>query len=225
LRADVSDGDVTDWLEEYGRAEMLGFWAEGGRVYATFMGWFGDKGQRMRSEYDPATNPKGSKRRTPRPPAELAHNLPELLAMQFPAREVDVSRQFPARENPTSRLLPAHAVPTAGAVPGAIKAARKRAEPKEPDPRHAPLRAELIADFQELRAEPYLWSYGKDDGLLAWLLKQATPEEIRARWRFAISADGWKQISTIGQLKTKWHDITAPERRGFDPNQGIMVSR
>lgn len=68
LRSDVSERKVSGWLSEYEHAGMVFVWDEGGRRFAYLTGWHGEHGQKHRAEYDRETNPKGSKRRTPRPP-------------------------------------------------------------------------------------------------------------------------------------------------------------
>lgn len=68
LREDVTERKVAGWITELERAGMLFVWDEGGRRYGYLTGWHGEHGQKWRAEYDRETNPKGSKRRTPRPP-------------------------------------------------------------------------------------------------------------------------------------------------------------
>lgn len=75
-RQDVTEADVVAWLEEYVGAGMACLWTENERTYCYLTGWDGEHGQRKRVEYDPGAakgtrEAHGSKRRTPRPPADL----------------------------------------------------------------------------------------------------------------------------------------------------------
>lgn len=70
-RRDVSEADVMAWLEEYVAAGMACLWTVNERRYCYLTGWHGEHGQKHRAEYDRERNPKGSKRRTPAPPADL----------------------------------------------------------------------------------------------------------------------------------------------------------
>lgn len=65
-RDDVTEGDVRDWLVEYAAQGMILLWDVTGRWWAHFRNW--DRYQRLRTEYHPQANPKGSKRKTPPPP-------------------------------------------------------------------------------------------------------------------------------------------------------------
>lgn len=148
LRDDVDEHDVRSWLEEYVSAGMAVLWTEKERRWCFLTGWFGPHGQRRRVEYDPKTvaGQKGSKRRTPAPPADLVEAVEAGLRRdhdgkppgtdredEFPAREVAQENinesvpareiQIPAAEPPISREVPAHAV----AVPVAVAVPQKQA--------------------------------------------------------------------------------------------------
>jgi hypothetical protein len=71
LREDVTERKVAGWVSEMERSGMLFLWDEDGRRFGYLTGWHGEHGQKHRPEYDYETNPKGSKRRTPRPPGWL----------------------------------------------------------------------------------------------------------------------------------------------------------
>lgn len=64
-RPDVTEGHVRSWLVEYAMAGMVTIWDHAGRWFAHLTGWW--KIQRHRVEYS-EKSPKGSKRKTPRPP-------------------------------------------------------------------------------------------------------------------------------------------------------------
>jgi hypothetical protein len=79
-RMDVSEQELSGWLEEYaekhqpGEPPMALVWTERGRRYCFLTGWFGGHGQRKRVEYmanGTEAERKGSKRRTPAPPVDL----------------------------------------------------------------------------------------------------------------------------------------------------------
>lgn len=95
LRSDVSEADISGWLDEYVTAGMAQLWEEGGRSYCFLTGWDGPHGQRHREEYDPKINRKGSKRHTPAPPTRALQISRELPA-SFPRGNSAVSRELPA---------------------------------------------------------------------------------------------------------------------------------
>ena len=79
-----------------------------------------------------------------------------------------------------------------------------------PAPR-APRDSDLLcADFESLTGSPYGWNGAKDGVALAWCLKQAPLEEVRARWRRGLAADGWLLVRTVAQLRSKWNDLAPP---------------
>lgn len=70
FRRDVTEADIRSWLVEYAMAGMLLLWEHGGRWYAFLAGWNGPRGQKARVEYHATRAKHGSKRKTPKPPAE-----------------------------------------------------------------------------------------------------------------------------------------------------------
>lgn len=86
----------------------------------------------------------------------------------------------------------------------------KRLAPAPRSPRDSDL---LCADFLELTGSPYGWNGAKDGTALAWLVKQAPIEEVRARWRRGLAADGWLLVRNVAQLRSKWNDL-APGNTG-----------
>ncbi len=113
-RPDVSEENLAGWIDEYatrrapGEPPLAMLWTERARRWCFLTGWFGPHGQRRRTEYDPATvaGQKGSKRRTPAPPADLLAavmsgevRLQDGLPPGSP-REDDVSRGGPAEFPP-----------------------------------------------------------------------------------------------------------------------------
>lgn len=139
-RTDVTDTELAGWLEEYVAAGMACLWTVNERRYCYLTGWHGEHGQKHRDEYHPEKSPKGSKRRTPAPPADLVEAVragarrdhdgkPPGTCREMtgngpgngregipndsvPARESEVSRQIPARVSD----FPAAVVAGAGAV-------------------------------------------------------------------------------------------------------------
>ncbi|WP_242344009.1 hypothetical protein [Anaeromyxobacter terrae] len=67
-REDVTADDVAAWLDEYELAGMALLWDEAGRRWCYLTGWHGVHGQKPRDEYHHEKAPRGSKRKTPRPP-------------------------------------------------------------------------------------------------------------------------------------------------------------
>jgi hypothetical protein len=181
-REDVSEGDVWTFLEEYVAAGMACVWTEGERRWGYLTGWHGPHGQKKRVEYDPTsvTGSKGSKRRTPPPPADLVAAVvagtvraidgkppgtdretpDEIPSLSVPAREVAVSRQVPGEIPAASRSIPAPVVP----VPDAVAAAQQI-----PPSASAKPRARLISGLGAADPEPEitavlagLWERGVD---------------------------------------------------------------
>jgi hypothetical protein len=140
LRDDVTEADVRVWLEEYVAAGMAALWTVNERRYVHLTGWFGPHGQKKRVEYDPTTiaGRKGSKRKTPPPPADLVAAVlsgvrravdgkppgtdreddAESPNDSTPAREITGNGPGRGREVQVSRQVPAYAVPDA--VPDAV---------------------------------------------------------------------------------------------------------
>jgi len=71
----------------------------------------------------------------------------------------------------------------------------------------------LCADFLAVTGSPYGWNGAKDGAALAWLVKQAPLEEVRARWRRGLAASGWLLVRNVAQLRAKWNDL-APGNTG-----------
>lgn len=89
----------------------------------------------------------------------------------------------------------------------------KRLAPVEPtQPRDSDL---LCADFRDATGTPYAWQGAKDGVALAALLKVATIDEVRQRWREGLRhpPDKWRSARTVAQLRAKWNDL-APTAEG-----------
>lgn len=67
----------------------------------------------------------------------------------------------------------------------------------------------LCEDFKATTGSAYLWQGAKDGVALAELLKAATLEEVRTRWRRGLKAnpDDWASCRTVAQLRQKWNDL------------------
>lgn len=177
LRNDVSADDVTDWLEEYVAAGMAVLWTEADRRFVYLTGWLGPHGQRERKEYDPTVKgDKGSKRRTPPPPADLVAAVKagaRLSDGRVPGvdRETEIpaanpggkswqenpNDSVPGREvggksagNPVSRSVPAPAVTVAVAEKDPLSLANARETGAADRPPHGGLPTQ-----DELRATKY----------------------------------------------------------------------
>lgn len=109
-RSDVRPEDVWAWLEEYVAAGMACLWSEKERRWCYLTGWDGPHGQRRRAEYDsdaPNGTPgrHGSKRRTPRPPADLVAAVVSGARRDHDGQPpgTDPDGSFPAAEPQNSR--------------------------------------------------------------------------------------------------------------------------
>jgi hypothetical protein len=208
LRDDVTERDVTTWLEEYERAGMAQCWEADGRRYCSLTGWFGKHGQKHRTEYDPASNPKGSKRRTPPPPG----NLPA------------VSRSLPGEFPPTQFQSQSQSQDTAAPLsqPG----------DKKIDPRVRLLSLRLEAVFLQLRGAKYAHGGAKDTMALKRMLGWVDEQEIERRWRASVAAQGFHRCDSFAQLAMSQHwnfyssNVvslhTAPTAVGFDPVTNML---
>jgi len=71
-----------------------------------------------------------------------------------------------------------------------------------------------VSDFRAATGADYLWQGAKDGAALAVLLKAATLDEVRARWRRGLAApeSAWASCRTVAQLRAKWNDLAgSPE--------------
>jgi hypothetical protein len=77
----------------------------------------------------------------------------------------------------------------------------------------------LCSDFSEHRAgNKYDFTGPKDGTALTRLMKKASPEEIRRRWRIGLMADGYFRTSSIAALDSKWNDLAVPNPvKAFQP--------
>lgn len=73
------------------------------------------------------------------------------------------------------------------------------------------LRSALVEAFEVHRGGRYAFVGGRDGTALKALMALTEYDgEILNRWKQGLSAEGWKQVNTIGQLLSKWNDLTAP---------------
>lgn len=79
---------------------------------------------------------------------------------------------------------------------------------------------ELCADFESVTGSAYLWSGAKDGVALAALLKAASLEEVRTRWRRGLEAPStaWASCRTVAELRSKWNHLGTPTR---DVTRGV----
>jgi hypothetical protein len=236
LRPDVSDADVAGWMDEYARAGMLGFWSEGGRVYGFFCGWFGDKGQHKRAEYHPDTNKKGSKRKTPPPPTDLARNLPDLLSRQFPARETTASRENSRREIPVSAYAGAGVI--AGAVPGAgavgVPPPPSVAKPPAPGRTTSTdgedegdglsLQDRMDEVFSAARGRPHEWPPDPYPVLRAIGNKSEDEAEVLRRLTNALTYTRFPRYAQPSDLVQHWARYAEPEAQPATQRRGASAT-
>lgn len=82
--------------------------------------------------------------------------------------------------------------------------------------KRAPLPREtdgILEDFAAAGLGKYAWQGAKDGTAWGLLRAHSPPEEIRARWRFGLKADGWLRVATVAQLHAKWNDLGAAMKR------------
>jgi hypothetical protein len=245
-RPDVSEADVAGWIVEYAEKQavdaetgdrlppVLMLWTHAGRRYAHLTGWFGTHGQKRRAEYDPnaaAGTPgrHGSKRKTPRPPADLlaavmsgdvraidgkppgtdreptGNEAPETVNDSTPARESAGRTAGGSRETAGSREFPAPAVPVPVADPGALLSTAVRSAPAPVDARLKPLLGDIEAAFLVARGSKYLHGGAKDTQALKRLLAANEPAEILRRWKASLAEDGFHRCDSIAQFATSTH--------------------
>jgi hypothetical protein len=222
LRDDVTERDVAAWLEEYVAAGMACLWTVNERRYCYLTGWHGEHGQKHRSEYVPKNDPqgrrpneKGSKRKTPAPPAELVEAVkagvrrtvdgkppgtdreatPENPKDSVPERETAGKLDFPGE-------FPGSAVPDADADAGTSSGPPAAVA----DPRTGVLRREWEAAFVADRREPYRWQ-GAKDAVALKRIAAVSPAEFRARAEKGLRATGYARCSSVAQLVSKWNDL------------------
>lgn len=238
-RTDVTEADVSNWLTEYAAAGMARVWAEGERQYCHLTGWDGPHGQRKRVEYDPTTElgRRGSKRRTPRPPAAGfpvvsrpgSTDFPpgnangEIPNNSVPAREVQVSRGFPAPAVPVAVPVPV-AVGTPDGVPAPRDGAtRKRRAPRPPDPALEDLRADLEADYFEATGDRLDWR-GSDYGDLQGIRNSLSDDaEVKRRWAL-FRADKFWPVKSIHKFRDAFPKYRKPQA-SVDRPSAIPVVR
>lgn len=79
---------------------------------------------------------------------------------------------------------------------------------------------ELVEDFAAAGLGKYGWNGAKDGEALIWLKAQADMPEIRRRWRLGLAGEGWKQVRTVAELRTKWNTFAGePTRKPSEPSK------
>lgn len=104
----------------------------------------------------------------------------------------------------------------------------KQETPTPPAPAPAPsravtLRSALVEAFEARRGCKYAFGGARDGAALKALMALTEYDgEILKRWKQGLAGQGWKQVSTIAQLLSKWNDLTAPE---VAPTQTRPITR
>lgn len=82
----------------------------------------------------------------------------------------------------------------------------------EPEPSHRDAVKALVEAFAAAGLGKYLWQGAKDGTALSALLKDATLDEVLARWRIGLAAPSkdWASCRTVAQLRSKWNDLAPP---------------
>lgn len=116
----------------------------------------------------------------------------------------DSSGSGPAFSPNTQHPTSLEAGIAAPAAPPAKKA-KKAKEDRPPDPRHAPLVAELCSAYEAHHRTAYGFG-GRDAKAVSELLSLASePNEAVARWEIALAHKGFPLIATISDLVTHWN--------------------
>lgn len=124
------------------------------------------------------------------------------------------SHAVTASHTPSHSVTPSCAVPS-HAVPKEASVAKK---PATPTPQLGLLTIALVADYEAMRpGEKYPHSGAADAQAVKRLLKLATEDKIRERWRNGLRATGWASCSTFAQLAHKWADLAAPKTASKGP--------
>ena len=230
LRPDVAEADVTGWLDEYEAGGMLQRWDEGGRRWGFLTGWTGPHGQRERGEYDATKNPRGSKRKTPKPPplddsrrvrGEVAARSRTQAQSQAQSQAQEEAPAPPASPSAPPQMLvtksklpetpaspPASNEPPeeprqpAAPVAGSLKPAKRPKTSKPTDRRHAPLVKLLVDTYAEVMEKPYRFQGAKDGSAIASLLNE-DPAEVDAQWRHSL------KLSMLPRAKGGWPGYAA----------------
>lgn len=106
--------------------------------------------------------------------------------------------------------------PAPEAAPVAKLKAKRPKESKPPDPRHAPLVAELDAAFG-----PGFAFDGREARAVSDLLRLGEPAEVLTRWRRALSRDDYPRVRTPHELAANWNHFATDRPAGFaKPNRG-----
>jgi hypothetical protein len=220
LRPDVSEASVAGWLDEYEAAGMLQRWDEGGRTWGFLTGWFGPHGQRDRGEYDAASNPRGSRRKTPKPPpidysrrvrGEVAAGSPPQSQSQSQSQEEAFAPPplalAPQPEGEQRTLLGASDSDSAPAATKAAKAKQPRQRrPRSEETYDGRTQAEALAYLRGVACDaakdrtgfpgPAAWTE-KDNGALVSLLRRCARGVPEAA------------VAIRGALALKWPDSFA----------------
>lgn len=117
---------------------------------------------------------------------------------------------------PQPGLFPALPPNTEHRTPKKEKTAGEK-PPAAPDPRHAPLVAQLVA------ASPG-YSFGaRDAKQVTTLLQKGPPDEVIRRWKRALTWPGtFPRVRSLSELVAFWNHFTADSPNGLDPNSGII---
>lgn len=114
----------------------------------------------------------------------------------------------PARETETETDITTIAAPSS---PRAAKKPRALKAEAPPDPRHAPLVAELVEVFAENSGGAKYPFVGRDAKTVTALLAiEPVPERISTVWRMALRATGYPTVRTLPELLKNWAHFVGP---------------
>jgi hypothetical protein len=112
-----------------------------------------------------------------------------------------IQPEEPSSPGEPLKLSPSPAAPAAGR--------RRKAEGKEPDPRHRPLQELLEATYRELKHVAYGFQ-GRDAKAVAELLRLSAGaiDDVEARWRRGLALGSkWPGCGSIAALAARWNDL------------------
>lgn len=103
---------------------------------------------------------------------------------------------------------------------GLVEHVGRRIKLRKQDEKPKRFTDEICAVYKEATGQPYLFS-ARDGVAVADLLRRASEAEVLRRWRMGLSETGWRQCSTVAQLRVKWNDLLmSTGKLGQDVREG-----
>ena len=158
----------------------------------------------------------GNLKRGPTKPENLAQlpaSAPQLVPSSLPAL-APAQPQLDASLSPTTDDRRPNTIEAPAPKTRRVK---KEADARHSDARHRPLLLALEA------ASPGYVVQARDAKAVKALLALGEPEEVLARWRRALAAEGYPRVRATWELATHWHHFGPEEatRRGPVPAESV----